>query len=213
MTEQLIIRLASESTQKNHWLIWSETENEIIASGEVDDALQLNLLTEKAQNRLVICLLPGVDVNIRAVPIKGKYNRHIQQALPYLLEDDLATDVEKLHFNVFSKERDLIHVAYCTQKKMHMWLHWLSEAQLNCLQMIPEGLVLPIAEEGHWSAIELGEQVIVRENKEIAWSCDRCMLSIILESKAQEKLDDDDLIKIDTYSASLSFLFVFMCCR
>ncbi|KPU82847.1 general secretion pathway protein GspL [Psychromonas sp. PRT-SC03] len=204
MSERLIIRLASEATQKNHWLIWSETENEIIASGDVEDALQLSLLTEKSQNCILICLLPGVDVNIKAVPIKGHFNRQIQQGLPYLLEDELASDVEKLHFTVFAKQRDLIHVAYCAQEKMKMWLGWLSEAQLNCVQFIPEGLVLPIGKEGHWSALSIDTQIIIRESKEMAWSCDTAFLNLILESKFEAQTQNETDISIDNYSSITS---------
>ncbi|AGH80129.1 general secretion pathway protein L [Psychromonas sp. CNPT3] len=204
MTERLIIRLASEPTQKNHWLIWSETENEIIASGDVENALQLNLLTEKAQNRVLTCVLPGVDINIKSVAIKGHFNRQIQQALPYILEDELAMDVETLHFNVFAKQRDLIHVAYCSHEKMKMWCDWLVQAQLNCLQFIPEGLTLPVAEEGHWSVLAIDDQFIVRENKEIAWSCDASMLNVMLASKNDASASKENAIVMQSYSDATS---------
>ena len=132
MNERLIIRLASSASEINYWLIWSDSENEIIASGEVDNAEQLNLLTEKAFQRRVICLLPGVDVCIKKVLIKGVVNRQIYKALPYLIEEELASDVETLHFNVIAKETHLVHVAICDKQKMHQWLSWLEDAQIKC---------------------------------------------------------------------------------
>ncbi len=195
MTERLIIRLASEASQKNHWLIWSDSENEIIASGQVDNAQQLNLLSEKAQQRAVICLLPGVDVCIKAITINGVFNRQMQQALPYLVEEELASDVEKLHFSVIAKQTDLLHVAICDKQKISTWLNWLEAAQISCKQLIPEGLTLPCV-DGKWQALQLEKQWIIRESHDLAWSCEETMLDFILESKLEENLSQ----QIESYS-------------
>jgi len=200
VNERLIIRLASSTSQKNYWLIWSDSENEIIASGEVDNAEQLNLLTEKALPRRVICLLPGVDVCIKKVAIKGVFTRQMHQALPYLIEEELASDVEKLHFNVIAKETHLVHVAICDKQKMHHWLDWLETAQIHCKQFIPEGLTLPLPEDDQWQAVQLGEQWLVRETSDIAWSCDASMLNMILESKLKNPADDILVPRIESYS-------------
>ena len=196
MSERLIIRLASTAQQKQHWLIWSENEKEIIATGEVDNAEQLNTLTEKSASRQVICLLPGVDVTIREVAINGAFNRQMQQALPYLIEEDLAGDVEKLHFTVIEKHTDLIHVAICDKQHMHNWLAWLADANISCKQFIPEGLAMPLSEHNYWQAVQIGSEWIVRENKASAWSCESSMLDVILASK----IDVEDQQTIESYS-------------
>lgn len=186
MTERLIIRLASKASHKNHWLIWSDSENEIIASGAVDNAEQLNALTEKAQYRQVVCLLPSVDVYIKEVVINGVYSRHIQQALPYLVEEELASDVETLHFSVLSKQADLLHVAICNKQKIIAWQAWLESAQISCKQFMPEGLALPVVQDGQWQAIQLGNNWIIRESEQLAWGCESAMLAFMLESKLQD---------------------------
>ncbi|WP_415229544.1 type II secretion system protein GspL [Psychromonas sp.] len=200
MTERLVIRLASSASQKNYWLIWSDSENEIIASGEVDNAEQLSTLTEKALQRRVICLLPGVDVCIKKVVIKGAFNRQMQQALPYLVEEELASDVEKLHFNVIAKETHSVHVAICDKQQMHHWLEWLENAQVQCKQFIPEGLTLPLSESGPWQAVQLGEQWLIRETADITWSCDVSMLNTILTSKLTNLADGVSAPRIESYS-------------
>jgi general secretion pathway protein L len=198
VTERLIIRLASKASQKNHWLIWSDSENEIIASGVVDNAEQLNLLTEKAQQRTVICLLPGVDVSIKEIAIKGAFNRQMQQALPYLEEEELAADVDTLHFSVIAKQTGLVHAAICEKQKIAMWLSWLEAAQIRCRQFIPEGLALPAPADDVWQAVQLDKQWLVRENQNIAWSCESDMLDLIVASKCE----DDSAPQIASYSPS-----------
>ncbi|MCW8996352.1 MAG: type II secretion system protein GspL [Psychromonas sp.] len=198
MTERLIIRLASKASQKNHWLIWSDSEHEIIASGDVNNAEQLTLLTEKSQQRVVICLLPGVDVCIRKITVNGVSNRQLQQALPYLIEDELASDVDTVHFSVIAKQANLLHVAICDKQKIAMWLDWLKAAQIRCRQFIPEGLALPVSAEGKWQAVQLDKQWIIRENQNMAWSCDAEMLDLILDCKCE----DDSPPQIESYTSS-----------
>jgi len=118
VTERLIIRLASQAWQKSSWLLWSDTEHRTIESGHVECAEDLFSLTEKAQHNIVVCLLPSVDVCIRKIEVKGAFNHQMQQALPYLIEDELASDVEQLHFSVLAKKGNVVHVAVC-EKHQH----------------------------------------------------------------------------------------------
>lgn len=196
MTERLIIRLASNASQTNHWLIWSDNEDEIIASGQVDNASQLKLLAEKAQQRKVICLLPSVDVCIKEITINGPFNRQMQQALPYLIEEEVATDVELLHLSLLSKQTDSVTVAICDKTKMGNWIDWLNMANISCQQFIPEGLALPVGDDSHWQAVKLDQQWLIRESKYQAWACESSMLDMVLESKLPEELDQ----KIVCYS-------------
>ena len=186
MSEQLIIRLASEAHQTIHWLIWSDSEKEIIASGDLENAQALQLLTEKAQTRKVICLVPGVDVTLKSVVINGSFTRQMQQALPYMLEDDLASDVDKLHFSVLAKKNDLVEVAICFKSKLQMWLDWLADADIFCQRLIPETLTLPVPNDQQWQALKLENYWLVRESEYQAWCCESEMLNDILQLRLLE---------------------------
>lgn len=197
MSEQLIIRLASEAHQTIHWLVWSESEKEIIASGDLDNAQALKLLAEKAQSRKVICLVPGVDVTLKSVVIKGTYTRQMQQALPYMLEDDLASDVDKLHFSVLAKKTDLVEIAICFKSKLTMWLGWLADADIFCQRLIPEALTLPLPTEQQWQALQLDNQWLIRTDEYQAWCCESDMLNNILQLHLLDKPEQ----QIESYSA------------
>ena len=196
MTERLIIRLASQASQKSHWLLWSDIDHRTIASGVVECAEDLFSLTEKAQQNIVVCLLPNVDVCIHKVEIKGAFNHQMQQALPYLIEDELASDVDQLHFSVLAKEGKFVQVAVCEKQKIAMWLGWLEEALISCKQFIPEGFALPIGDEGEWQAAEIDSNWIIRENADVVWGCEAQMLGMLLKSKQ----GDDTPPKIKSYS-------------
>ena len=200
MSEQLVIRLSSEPHQTIHWLIWADSEKKIIASGELENAEELKQLQDKALSCKVICLLPSVDVTLKSVKIKGAFTRQIQQALPYMLEDDLACDVEQLHFSVFAKETNLIEVAVCAKNKMQLWLSWLNAAEISPFKFIPEALALPVPTDQQWQALRLGKQWIIRESLNSGWSCE----SEMLDSMLQLRLMDNTEQVINSYSGVVS---------
>lgn len=168
MAENLIIRLGSNHNNVIHWLVWSAHEQEIIASGELSNAEQLSQLTEKAQTRDVVVLVPSCDVTLKSLHVPAKSQKAIRLAAPYMLEDELAQDVEQLFFaygdNIKPLTNENCFVAVVEQQQMQHWLSWLSDAQITTKRMIPDVLALPDASE-HWQAIVIGNQVLLKQSQ------------------------------------------------
>lgn len=158
MAETLYIRLGSQVQDEISWLVFSSTEQEIIASGVLANAAQLTELTAKAQQRLVNVLVPGSDVLLKSVSMPTKSKRSMYAAVPYLLEDELAQDVDDLFFAYadISPEGDKNNcfVAIVERAQMQMWLSWLVEAKIQVKTLQPEMLALPY-KQGEWSAVAL----------------------------------------------------------
>jgi len=172
--ETLFIRLGSQAHNTIHWLVTAETSNnaqEIIASGELNDAQQLGELTSKAEQRQVKVLVPGCDVLLKSLKVPAKSSRAMRLATPYMLEDSLAEDVEQLFFAYADLPDDIkgnnCFTAIVAHKQMEQWLSWLTDAGIYTQYILPDVLAMPHTEEG-WSVITLGntnqEQVIVRQN-------------------------------------------------
>lgn len=190
MSERLVIRLGSESWQAIHWLVWSTTENEIIASGVLSDTSELNLLKEQAGGRTIITLVPGSDVLFKQVTLPSRSGKQILTALPYMLEEQLSTDVDKLHFSILGKKSDEVSVAVVAHQKMQQWLLQLEDAGLTCDRLIPDVLALPVLEEG--SAIEFENQWLVRFNEYNGICIEESLLSFMLPP--QEEGEDSKQI-------------------
>ena len=180
MSERLVVRLGSEANHGIDWLVWSTSEQEIIASGQLKHADQLSQLHEKAGGRPVITLLPVADVVLTQVAVPGKLTRQLQQALPYMLEEELATDVDKLHFSVLGCSDGVAHLAVVEKAKMDNWLDWLAQAQLKCRQFLPDVLMLP-AHEGQWSAVQMGADWLIRQDQFAGFSADQQLLPFLLD--------------------------------
>ncbi|PKI13169.1 type II secretion system protein GspL [Colwellia sp. 12G3] len=173
MTETLFIRLGSQAHNSIHWLVVADTSNneqEIIASGELKDAQQLSELTSKAEQRQIKVLVPGCDVLLKSLKVPAKSSRAMRLAVPYMLEDGLAEDVETLFFAYADLANDEqgnnCFTAIVAHNQMQQWLSWLADADIYTKYILPDVLAMPFTQDG-WSAISLGdanqEQIIVRQ--------------------------------------------------
>ncbi|WP_286234428.1 type II secretion system protein GspL [Thalassotalea sediminis] len=166
MAEQLIIRLASQDAGKIHWLVWSKSEQHIIASGELATDEELSQLSAKSQQREVIILLPSNDVSLKLLNVPAKSKKAIQLAAPYVIEDDVAQDVDALFFAYgnFVSPAGNCPIAFVEKERMSSWLLQLSKASIEADIVMPEVLAMPLAED-RWQAITLDDQVIVRQGQ------------------------------------------------
>jgi len=197
MSEQLVVRLGSESRQAIHWLVWSTTEREIIASGILANASDLGELKARAGGRPIITLVPSCDVTFKEVELPGRSNKQLLNALPYMLEQDLSSDIDKLHFSVLDKVANTISVAVIANDKMQQWQAWLADAELVCEQFIPDALTLPYSAES-WSAIELDGQWLIRQTPTQGMCIETDLLSLVL---AMPDSDDSVVQTVTSYSA------------
>jgi len=171
MSETLIIRLGHNQTDKLHWLIYSDAEQEIIASGELQNASELTNLSDKAINRQLVALLPAADVQLKKVILPAKWNRKLQQALPYIIEDDLACDLDDLYIATAEPFQEVqddeakhgIKVAILNKTWFESWLECLAGFQLSPQKVIPDALLLPF-EDDKASAISLDNTWLVKNS-------------------------------------------------
>jgi general secretion pathway protein L len=167
MAENLIIRLGSNHHNTIHWMVWDTHGQEIIASGELAGAEQLSQLTEKAQSREVVVLVPSCDVTLKSLHVPAKSQKAIRLAAPYMLEDELAQDVEQLFFaygdNKTPASNENCFVAVVEQQQMRHWLTWLNEAGISTKRMLPDVLALPDAQD-NWQAIMIDDQVLLKQH-------------------------------------------------
>jgi len=212
MAETLFIRLGSKASDAISWLIFSTHEQEIIASGELDNADQLTLLTAKAQQRQVTVFVPSCDIALKRLTVPGKSQRAIRLATPYMLEDDLAQDVEQLFFAYANLSQDAqghnCFVAAVERSQMQKWLLWLADAEIDSKIMIPDVLAMPLVADA-WSAITLSnhnnEQIILRQDKWQGFTVDSATWQVItkqwVQQKPQTEPQESEISTIQAYSS------------
>ncbi|EPC4026222.1 GspL family type II secretion system protein ExeL [Aeromonas salmonicida] len=184
MSESLVIRLGTNAQQPVEWLVWSAKEEEIIASGTLASAHALGELRERAGGRPVVTLVPGSDLIFRRVSLPGKYSRQAAAALPYLLEEQIASDVDELHLVVLGHEGHDVDLMAVDKEKMQTWLGWLEAAGLKSQQLLPDVLALPQAADG-WSALQLGKEWLLRQGPVQGIVADEPLLAMLLAVEAE----------------------------
>lgn len=161
MNEQLIIRLGSTEQQAVDWLVWSALSEEVIASGRLTQATELPALAQRLGQRPVTALVPACDVILKTVPLPGKPNRQLLQALPFMLEEDQAEDIEQLLIlpakTLQQDQQYQQQVAVLSRQRLEQWLDWLQQAGFTVQRMVPDALLLPELEQQP-VAIELAAQ-------------------------------------------------------
>jgi general secretion pathway protein L len=182
VNEFLLIRLGSRYQDIVYWLVWSSVKHEVIASGTLTSAAQLAELRERAGLRPVIVLVPGCDVIFRELTLPGRLNAQTMQALPFMLEDDIASDVEQLHITILAQDGHKIQIAAVDQEQMQHWLSWLNDAGLTVQQLLPDVLALPLPAENSWSMLQLGSQWLIRQAQWQATIIDDSWLPVWMNS-------------------------------
>ncbi|AZG71600.1 type II secretion system protein GspL [Shewanella livingstonensis] len=207
MSERLFIRLGKTSEHPCSWLVWSEQEQEIIASGELSDAASLSTLAERAGNRPVDVLVPAANMTLTQIMLPEKGQRQALKALPYMLEESLATNVDNMHFVVGPREGEQLNVAAVAHEQMQTWLEWLHHAGLKVKRIVPDCLALPLEQCG-WAAMSVGSEYLIRTSEGSGVSVPKAWSDFALPqllSQAMLNHNDSGPLLVAGYSDDIKF--------
>ena len=131
---------------------------------------------------------PSAQVRALELEVAPAEKKHLARALPFMLEEQVAEDVEDLHFASSALSKTRYAVAICSHSVMRQWAQRL--AQLPDLpQWLPEALLLPWR-PGEWCLVADGEQVIVRSGEGEGYAVERDLLPAVLAASADLQLPE-----------------------
>ena len=137
-------------------------------AGAVRAALQvreapLSEVVALGHGRRVVVFVPGADVRLTSISVPAKQAAKVLQAAPFVLEDQLADDVDTLHFALGQRRPDgSWPVAVAARAQMQDWLGSFRSAGIAVDALVPETLALPWTADGPWSVLPEPRQVTVR---------------------------------------------------
>jgi general secretion pathway protein L len=135
MAEFLVIRLGANPEQSADWIV-------VDGNGARRSPPVTGPLAEAAKDvadRSVIVLVPASSVLTTAVDIPIKAGARLRAALPFALEEQLADDIENLHFAAGQRsDKGLLTVSVVAHSQMQEWVSALEDAGIAATQMIPE---------------------------------------------------------------------------
>lgn len=146
-----------------------------------NDQARESLRATLLQRKLKLCFAaPGADVRLLPLPVTSQEKKHIGKSLPFMLEEQVAADIEELHFASCPLDEKHLGVGICTVGKMQAWGEELaSYPGIN--QWVPEPLLLPW-KEGEWCLVLEGDSAILRSGQCEGCSIEREMVPLLLDS-------------------------------
>lgn len=170
MRENLFLRLGA--TERVTWL--TESEPALVREGTLAEA------AAAAAGKQVTVVVPGTDVILTAVAVPTRNRSRMAAAVPYLLEEQLAADVDESHFALGDRDAEgRVAVAVVGQARMDAWLARLAEAGLQADKLIPETLLLPYRPDA-WTLLVERDCVNLRRAPQGGMTMDSANAAFIL---------------------------------
>lgn len=159
MAQWFLLKIAREPERDATWMAADET-------GRVVTPAQSGPLaqgTSLAAGRRVCVLVPAADVLLTEAQVPVKSGTKLQQVVPYALEEQLAEDIDSLHFAIGRRAPDSSRVptAVVSRALVESWLD-----QLKAHAIVPEAMyvdadLLPV-NPGQAVALLEGDDVLLR---------------------------------------------------
>ena len=128
MAETLVLRLDPADTGTGSWIVADEQGRRVGVPG----AGPIEMAVPAAPGRRVLVLAPAVDVLLTSVKLPVRGAAKILRALPFALEEQIAEDIEALHFAAGRAMADgSIAAAAVDQEQLEGWLEVLADAGLE----------------------------------------------------------------------------------
>ncbi len=155
MAKQLFIYLGPTAPEEVSWATSSASGKLRLGRGP------LAQVPRSPGERLVV-LVPGSEVLVTEVSLPGGSKRLLHQSLPFLLEENLASEVEDIHFaSTSGSSAGKAAVAAVDRTRMTHWLAMLAEAGLHPTILTPTTLAVPVSPE-RWTLLLTEEGFLAR---------------------------------------------------
>ena len=196
MNEFLIVRLSNNALSAIQWLVWSEPQKEVIASGELANWEQISDLSDYAANRRTVVLLSSASLVLTDVEIPAGASRQFETMLPFIIEDELAQEVDQLHFSVLAKQAGHAQVCAVEKRWLEQVLQQLKSLGCQVQKVLPDALALP--EREGISAVELGDCWLLKKDAFRGMTVHRDWLPMVAQSPWVKQ--DEDYLPLWAYS-------------
>ena len=186
MRAKLFIHFNSSSSDNVTWVRVEEPARQTL---NVNHGSLRDIAAVSAGCRIIV-LVPGEEVLLATARIPAGNRQRTMNAVPYALEDCLATDVDSLHFAIGERpDPTRVHTAAVDRTRMDTWLEKLRQARIEPDVITSEILALPWPVSGSastWVILLNSNQALVRTGQQSGWSADIDNLDALLRIALKE---------------------------
>lgn len=189
MSELVFLRLGSDADSVQ----WCDCQEDGVVTthqGTLGDA------AAALNGRRITVLVPGDAVLLTRATVPVRQRQRLLQALPFMLEEQLAGDIETLHFAAGPRGKNGdVSVAVVAQAQMDEWLARLQQAGVLVHAMVPETLVTPYV-EGEWSLLLGGTTAWLRQGLLQSHAIESGQAAELLDLALAESVEKPSVIRL-----------------
>lgn len=172
MSEILVIYPVTQIQEPVLWGLFAD--GELTASGRAPIAD----CTAIAAEADVWMAAPGMDVPMWMVDMPAKAEGKARAMLPFLMEDNIATGLDDMHFALGATIDGQRQVAAISQARMEDWLIAMEGGGLTLSRLVPDFLCLPRTDTTQ--VVTLDDRAIVRLADGCGFAAEMDMASLML---------------------------------
>lgn len=174
MTDTIVINFI-DAESLIHWAKFGDGVQQ-----EVGTAVSLSELAVQVELHQLIAWVPSEQLSFTTATIPAGQQRHIDKILPSILEDNLADDIDQLHFVTGSMSSDdELNVIVIERTQIENWLELFNEAGLKPQALLPDSLAIPLHEQ-QWSLYVDGDVSQLRTAPQTSHMFDTQNISTLL---------------------------------
>ncbi|MFT6051828.1 MAG: general secretion pathway protein L [Halioglobus sp.] len=175
MQDNAVVRLTDKG------LVWYGAGTGDAPRSLGEESVRAQLIAAASQPGAHICFaVPGADVRLCTREIDPQEKKHLEKTLPFMLEDELISELDDVHFSTEMADKYSVNIAICGQQKMLDWQPFVADYP-NVTRWLPEPLLLPW-QAGEWCLVIESHQVIVRMGAFEGFSIEPELLLVTLQA-------------------------------
>ena len=189
MAEIVVIRLGRTPDQNVEWIVTDDNGTRLSppAAGTLGEA------AAGVRGRPVIALVPATEAMTTTADLPIRSKARLLAALPYALEEQVADDVDSLHFAAGEQRASGVRpVAAVAKSALESWLAMLEDAGIQPWKLVPENYGLARI-PGTMSVLIDGEVVMFNDGEDLEFDLEGVAPSdaLVAAGKLTDRSDDE----------------------
>ncbi|MFT7130227.1 MAG: general secretion pathway protein L [Gammaproteobacteria bacterium] len=205
MNDQLIIRISTEIgelTAKSvaQWVLF-DTQGDLVSTDKTPIENISSAVENMSNEHDVVIIVPGFRVLLCEASIPSKKLSQIKQALPFMVEEMIAEEIENVHIAIpdhLDLNTGKVDVAVISHQILINYLDIFYSNKLSPIFITPDTLAVPFTRNSYSVVIE-GNQCVVRTNELSGINASsgdmEMVLASLLGEKEKNNLSDNDALE------------------
>ncbi len=138
----------------------------------------------------VVVLVSGINIVLTHVELPVMNRQRLARAIPFALEEHLASDIERMHFAVGKRVDDKTACALVERQDMERWQHLLKDANIQA-DVVSSEIFGVHRDEGGWNILinragNASQKALLRTGEQSGYALDTQNLVFMLKNQLEQ---------------------------